>query len=87
MRVVPARCVGGAARAQAAARIKAALYSLLIVIAIAILGDESECRLINLRFVRCLIIFEIKEDYFCTFPYAAATHEWPLQVGSRSVGT
>lgn len=31
--------------AQAAARIKAALYSLLIVIAIAILEDESECRL------------------------------------------
>ena len=32
--------------AQAAARIKAALYSLLIVIAIAVLGDESECRLV-----------------------------------------
>lgn len=40
MRVVPS------AWAQAAARIKAALYSLLIVIAIAISGDESECRLI-----------------------------------------
>lgn len=40
MRVVPS------AWAQAAARIKAALYSLLIVIVIAISGDESECRLI-----------------------------------------